>query len=112
VRCPTSARNLGFGITPIEKLLAAGVIVALGSDTQVQSICSRMRGCSKYELRMRRGSVPRSRRRGHAALSRRDVCRRAQPWCDGRCARSRPARGFFHRDLFDPSIAGAEPGRC
>jgi len=94
--CPTSARNLGFGITRIEKLLAAGVIVALGSDTQVQIDLLEDARLLEYELRMRRGQ--RAALAPDAAtplFSRRDVCRRAQPWCDGRCARSRPAADFF-----------------
>jgi formimidoylglutamate deiminase len=34
--CPTTERNLGDGVVPADRLLAAGVNLALGSDSQVQ----------------------------------------------------------------------------
>jgi formimidoylglutamate deiminase len=34
--CPTTERNLGDGIVPADRLLAAGVRIALGSDSQAQ----------------------------------------------------------------------------
>jgi formimidoylglutamate deiminase len=34
--CPTTERNLGDGIAPAERLIAAGVPICLGTDSQIQ----------------------------------------------------------------------------
>ena len=43
--CPTSERNLGSGAPPVERLLAAGAAVSLGTAARSRSTCSRMRAC-------------------------------------------------------------------
>ena len=109
--CPTSARNLGLGVTPVDKLLAAGAIVALGSDTQVQIDLLEDARLLEYALRTARGS--------RAALAP-DVATPLFQAATFAGARSLGATGgalevgrpadFFTVNLFDPSIAGAEPG--
>jgi formimidoylglutamate deiminase len=109
--CPTSARNLGLGVTPIDKLLAAGAIVALGSDTQVQIDLLEDARLLEYELRTRRGT---------RAVLAPDVATplfhaatfagaRSLGATSGALEVGRPA-DFFTVNLFDPSIAGADPG--
>ena len=109
--CPTSARNLGLGVTPIEKLLAAGAIVALGSDTQVQIDLLEDARLLEYSLRIARGQravlapdavTPLF----HAATF---AGARSLGATGGALEVGRPA-DFFTVNLFDPSIAGAEPG--
>ncbi len=108
--CPTSARNLGLGMTPIDKLLAAGAIVALGSDTQVQIDPLEDVRLLEYELRTRRGTravlapdpaTPLL----HAATF---AGARSLGATSGALEVGRPA-DFLTVNLFDPSVAGADP---
>lgn len=109
--CPTSARNLGLGVTPIDKLLAAGAIVALGSDTQIQVDLLEDARLLEYSLRTARGA--------RAALAPDPATplfhaatfagARSLGATGGALEVGRPA-DFFTVNLFDPSIAGAEPG--
>lgn len=109
--CPTSARNLGLGATPIEKLLAAGAIVALGSDTQVQIDLLEDARLLEYALRTARGAravlaPDAATPLFHAATF---AGARSLGATGGALEVGRPA-DFFTVNLFDPSIAGAEPG--
>jgi formimidoylglutamate deiminase len=108
--CPTSARNLGLGVPPIDQLLAAGTIVALGSDTQVQIAPLEDARLLDYDLRQRRGqravlapdvATPLF----HAATF---AGARSLGGTGGALEVGRPA-DFFTVNLFDPSLAGADP---
>lgn len=109
--CPTSARNLGLGATPVEKLLAAGATLALGSDTQVQIDLLEDARLLEYALRTGRAQravlAPDSATPlFHAATF---AGARSLGATGGALDVGRPA-DFFTVNLFDPSIAGAEPG--
>lgn len=109
--CPTSARNLGLGTTPIDRLLAAGAIVALGSDTQVQIDLLEDARLLEYDLRTRRGAravlaPDAATPLFHAATF---AGARSLGATGGALEVGRPA-DFFTVNLFDPSVAGAEPG--
>ncbi len=111
IACPTSARNLGLGLAPIEKLLASGATVALGSDAQVQIDLLEDARLLDYALRTSRGSraalAPEvANMLFHAATV---AGARALGATGGALEVGRPA-DFFTVNLFDLSIAGAEHG--
>ena len=59
--CPTTERNLGDGIVPADRLLGAGVRIALGSDSQAQIDLLEDARELEYHLRLqhlRRGILP------------------------------------------------------
>jgi formimidoylglutamate deiminase len=109
--CPTSARNLGLGLPPVEKLLAAGAIVALGSDTQVQIDLLEDARLLEYDLRTRRGqrSVLAAEVAAPLFQAATFAGARSLGATGGALEVGRPA-DFFTVNLYDPSIAGAEPG--
>jgi formimidoylglutamate deiminase len=117
--CPTTERNLGDGIVPADALMAAGVALALGTDSHTQIDLLEDARELEYHLRLQRlervvlsgektdHSIPEA-----SALAARlfDCATRRGAWSIG-------ARGdglepgqpadFFTVDLHDPSIAGA-----
>jgi formimidoylglutamate deiminase len=108
--CPTSGRNLGDGAPPVEKLLAAGAAISLGTDTQIQIDLLEDARLLEYHLRMSRQqravlapevAVPLF----HAATV---AGARSLGATGGALEVGRPA-DFFTVNLYDPSIAGAEP---
>ena len=109
--CPTAARNQGAGSPPVEKLLAAGAGVALGSDSQVQIDLLEDARLLEYPLR-----VAREQRAVlapdpapllfHAATV---TGARSLGATGGALEVGRPA-DFFTVSLYDPSIAGADAG--
>ncbi len=109
--CPTSARSLGLGAVPGEKLLAAGAAVALGSDTQVQ--IDLLEEARLLEPALRVGSAPRSALAPEVATALFNAATvagaRSLGATGGALEVGRPA-DFFTVSLFDPSLAGAEPG--
>ncbi len=109
--CPISAQNLGLGTAPVEKLLAAGAGIALGTDSHAQIDLLKDARLLEYQLRVQHGQ------RGviatdpattlfHAATV---TGARSLGATGGALEVGRPA-DFFTVNLFDPSIAGAEPG--
>jgi formimidoylglutamate deiminase len=103
--CPTTERNLGDGICPADKLMNAGVSIALGSDSNVQ--IDLLEDARELEYHLRLGHLQRTlippeqlwkyaTETGAASLS--------APV--GKLEIGRPA-DFFTVDLNDPSIAAA-----
>jgi formimidoylglutamate deiminase len=111
ISCPTSARNLGLGLAPIEKLLAAGATVALGSGAQVQIDLLEDARLLDYALRSSRGSraVLAPEIAGTLFHATTVAGARALGATGGALEVGRPA-DFFTVNLFDLSIAGAEHG--
>lgn len=108
--CPIAARNLGLGTTPIEKLLAAGAGIALGTDSHVQIDLMKEGRALEYDLRQ--GPGPRGAWAADPAttLFRAATATGARSLgaTGGALEVGRPA-DFFTVNLFDPSIAGADP---
>jgi len=115
--CPTTERNLGDGIVPVDSLFENGVRVALGSDSHAQIDLLEDARELEYHLRLKkleRAVLAPVADEGQSALAARLLnCATV----DG--AQSLSARGgtlgagspadFFTVDLNDPSIAGASP---
>lgn len=110
--CPTTERNLGDGVAPADRLLAAGVRLALGTDANAQIDLLEDARELEYHLRLTRlarllldeppGALPgrlldAATAGGMAALG----------LAGGRLAPGEPA-DLVAIDLDDPSIAGAE----
>jgi formimidoylglutamate deiminase len=113
--CPTTERNLGDGIVPVDEFFKQGVRVALGSDSQVQIDLLEDARELEYHLRlqkMERMALSSASDEGRSALAARLL----------RCATIEGAESigapggtldpghpadFFTVDLNDPSIAGA-----
>jgi formimidoylglutamate deiminase len=108
--CPIAEHNFGLGVAPIEKLIAAGAGVAFGTDSHVQTDLLKDARLLEYHLRVARQS---------RAVFAPDVATalfhaatvtgaRSLGATSGALEVGRPA-DFFTVNLFDPSIAGAEP---
>jgi len=108
--CPTSERNLGSGASPVEKLLAAGAAVSLGTDSQIQVDLLEDARLLEYNLRMeRRGRALLAPEPAAALFNAATVAgARSLGAPGGALEVGRPA-DFFTINLYDPSIAGAEP---
>ena len=111
--CPTTERNLGDGIVPADRLLAAGARLALGVDSHAEVDLLEEARAVELDLRVVRqeravlddppGSLPETllsaaTAGGMASLG----------LAGGRLAPGEPA-DFFLVDLDDPSVAGAAP---
>ena len=106
--CPTTERNLGDGVVPVDAYFDAGVRVALGSDSQIQIDLLEDARELEYHLRLRKMErnvlAPMLAQRlfdcatvnGAASIG----------FDGGRITPGAPA-DFFTVDLNDPSIAGA-----
>jgi len=116
--CPTTERNLGDGIVPVDGYFKHGVRVALGTDSQVQIDLLEDARELEYHLRlqrMERAVLASAEDNGQSAIAARLFdCATisgaesiASP--GGILAPGRPA-DFFTVDLNDPSIAGASEG--
>jgi formimidoylglutamate deiminase len=113
--CPTTERNLGDGLAPTDEFIAAGLNLALGSDSQIQIDPLEDARELDYHVRLAREEravlVPSrpgdpdglARRLWHAATA---GGARALGTSAGTLAPGRPA-DFFTVDLRDPSIAGS-----
>lgn len=109
--CPTTARSLGTGLAPADRLLAANVAFSLGTGSQIQIDLLEEARLVDYHLRqarpLRAGLAP-------------DVLVPLMQAATAAGARSLGATGgalepgrpadFLTVNLYDPSIAGAEPG--
>ena len=114
--CPTTERNLGDGVVPIDALQAENIAVSLGSDSQVQIDLLEDARQLEYHLRLQKLE--------RAVLSKDDEDQMALAMRLFDCATVNGARSlgvadrplesgsavdFFTVDLDDPSIAGATP---
>jgi formimidoylglutamate deiminase len=113
--CPTTERNLGDGVVPIDSYFDAGVKVALGTDSQIQIDLLEDARELEYHLRLQktaRNVLAPMDDAGSAALARRLFdCATVNGAVSigsggGRLVPGAPA-DFFTVDLNDPSIAGA-----
>lgn len=108
--CPISEQNLGLGVAPAEKLLAAGAGVALGSDTNSQIDLLAESRLLEYRLRAagraRGGIAPDAAASVFHAATVNGA--RSLGATGGALEVGRPA-DFFTVNLNDPSIAGADP---
>ena len=109
--CPTSARNLALGDTPVDRLLAEGATISLGSGSQVQ--IDLLEDARLLEYRLRTSRLQRAVLAPEVAtflLQTATVAgARSLGAPGGALEVGRPA-DFFTVNLFDPSIAGADPG--
>ena len=104
--CPTTERNLGDGICPADKLMSAGVSIALGSDSNVQINLLEDARELEYHLRLQRQK--------RLILDGRDLLKCATE--NGAASLGAPsgeleagrAADFFTVGLDDPSLAGAD----
>ena len=108
--CPTTERNLGDGMLPADRLLAAGVRIALGSDSNVQINLLEDGRSLEYHLRMHQLqravlNDPLAQRLLACATESGSECLAAP----GGALEAGRAADFFTVDLNDPSIAGAGP---
>ncbi|HEV2864027.1 MAG TPA: formimidoylglutamate deiminase [Pyrinomonadaceae bacterium] len=117
--CPTTERNLGDGVVPADRLLAAGVPVALGTDSHTQVDLLEDARELEYHLRLTRlernvlAPVADDEGSPVSALAARlfDCATRSGAssigFRGGELEPGRPA-DFFTVDLNDPSVAGAD----
>jgi formimidoylglutamate deiminase len=96
--CPTTERNLGDGIVPAAELLAAGVRIALGSDSQAQ--IDLLEDARELEYHLRLKNLERG------LIAPRDLLRAATEWGAASLQVPENAADFFTVDLRDPSVAG------
>ena len=115
--CPTTERNLGDGVVPVDAYFNAGVPVSLGSDSQTQIDLLEDARELEYHLRLQqtaRNVLAPTDDSGSAALARRlfDCATingaRSIGFNGGKVETGAPA-DFFTVDLDDPSIAGSSP---
>ncbi len=110
--CPTTERNLGDGIVPADRLLAAGATLALGSDSQIQ--IDPLEDARELEYHLRLGRLERAALAPADDLTANAVASRLFAAATDGGARSlgldrwRERADFITVDLDDPSIAGAE----
>ncbi|HEX8076550.1 MAG TPA: formimidoylglutamate deiminase, partial [Chthoniobacterales bacterium] len=113
--CPTTERNLGDGVVPVDRYFDAGVPVALGTDSQIQIALLEDARELEYHLRLQhtaRNVLPPRDDTSSAALARRlfDCASangaRSIGFQGGKLQPGAPA-DFFTIDLDDASIAGA-----
>ncbi|MEO5959110.1 MAG: formimidoylglutamate deiminase [Opitutaceae bacterium] len=109
--CPTTERNLGFMVAAADQLVAAGAGIALGTDSHVQIDLLEEARAVEYALRGVRERRAVFSPEGAVALFRAATTTGARSLgaTTGALEVGRPA-DFFTVNLFDPTIAGAEPG--
>ncbi len=109
--CPTMARNLGIGLAPADRLLAANVAFSLGTGSQIQIDLLEEARLVDYQLRQARPLRPGLAPDVLVPLMQAATAAGARSLgaTGGAIAAGRPA-DFLTVNLFDPSIAGAEPG--
>jgi len=107
--CPISERNFGRRSGPVEKFLAAGAGLALGTDSQVQIDLLKDARMLEYDLRADRGQRPVIAADAATALFHAATFTGARSLgaTSGALEVGRPA-DFFTVNLFDPSVAGAD----
>lgn len=109
--CPIAEHTLGLGGAPVEKLLAAGAGLALGTDSHVQ--IGLLNDARLLEYSLRTTGELRGMPGGDAATALFHAATvtgaRSLGATSGALEVGRPA-DFFTVNVFDPSIAGADPG--
>jgi formimidoylglutamate deiminase len=115
--CPTTERNLGDGVVPVDAYFNAGVTVALGSDSQIQIDLLEDARELEYHLRLQktaRNVLAPVDDTSSSALARRlfDCATvngaKSIGYDGGRLEPGAPA-DFFTVDLDDPCIGGSSP---
>jgi formimidoylglutamate deiminase len=117
--CPTTERNLGDGIVPVDELFKQGVRVSLGSDSHVQIDLLEDARELEYHLRLQKlervvlGPAEANTGSASALAARLFKCATvngaASLNAPGGTLEAGMAADFFTVDLNDPSIAGASP---
>ncbi|HYJ89552.1 MAG TPA: formimidoylglutamate deiminase [Pyrinomonadaceae bacterium] len=113
--CPTTERNLGDGVVPVDEFMKQGVPVALGTDSHVEIGLLEDARELEYHLRlqrMERAVLAGPDDEGHSALAARlfecaTVNGAKSIGIAGGSLEPSTAADFFTVDLNDPSIAGA-----
>ncbi|HEX6648250.1 MAG TPA: formimidoylglutamate deiminase [Pyrinomonadaceae bacterium] len=115
--CPTTERNLGDGVVPIDAYFKAGVPVSLGTDSQIQIDLLEDARELEYHLRLQQTArnvlAPHDDASSSALARRLFDCAtingaRSIGFSGGKLEAGAPA-DFFTVDLDDPSIAGSGP---
>lgn len=115
--CPTTERNLGDGVVPVDAYFDAGVRVSLGSDSQIQIDLLEDARELEYHLRLQQTArnvlAPREDTSSSALARRLFDCATINGAASigfngGQFETGAPA-DFFTVDLDDPSIAGSSP---
>lgn len=113
--CPTTERNLGDGVVPVDAYFKAGVTVSLGSDSQTQIDLLEDARELEYHLRLQqtaRNVLAPLDEIDESALARRlfacaTISGATSIGCDGGTLEPGASADFFTVDLDDPSIAGS-----
>jgi formimidoylglutamate deiminase len=113
--CPTTERNLGDGVVPVDEYFKAGVAVSLGSDSQTQIDLLEDARELEYHLRLQqtaRNVLAPLDEVDESALARRlfacaTISGATSIGFDGGSLAPGAPADFFTIDLADPSIAGS-----
>jgi formimidoylglutamate deiminase len=113
--CPTTERNLGDGVVPVDAYFKAGVPVSLGSDSQIQIDLLEDARELEYHLRLQqtaRNVLAPADEVDESALARRlfdcaTISGATSIGFDGGTIEPGAPADFFTVDLNDPSIAGS-----
>ena len=115
--CPTTERNLGDGVVPVDAYFDAGVLVSLGTDSQIQIDLLEDARELEYHLRLQKMArnvlAPLDDPTSSALARRLFECAtingaKSIGFNKGQLEPGAPA-DFFTVDLDDPSIAGSSP---
>ena len=115
--CPTTERNLGDGVVPVDAYFKAGVPVSLGTDSQTQIDLLEDARELEYHLRLQhtaRNVLVTTDDTDESALARRlfdcaTVSGATSIGFDGGNLEPGAPADFFTVDLDDPSVAGSTP---
>jgi formimidoylglutamate deiminase len=115
--CPTTERNLGDGVVPVDAYFNAGVSVSLGTDSQIQIDLLEDARELEYHLRLQRTArnvLAPDGETDESALARRlfacaTTSGATSIGFDGGTLDPGAPADFFTVDLDDPSIAGSSP---
>jgi formimidoylglutamate deiminase len=115
--CPTTERNLGDGVVPVDEFLRQGVRISLGTDSQAQIDLLEDARELEYHLRlqkMERAVLAAAEDRSESALAARlfkcaTINGAASIGAQSGVLEPGHPADFFTVDLDDPSIAGASP---
>ena len=105
--CPTTERNLGDGIVPVDAYLNAGVAVSLGTDSQIQ--IDLLEDARELEYHLRLQKMERNVLTPQVLFDCATINgAKSIGFHGGKLEPGAPA-DFFTVDLDDPSIAGSSP---
>ena len=109
--CPTTERNLGDGVVPVDSYFNEGIPVSLGTDSQIQ--IDLLEDARELEYHLRLQKMERVVLAGKTEESKADLANRLIECATSNGARSiglQPSHAkqdFFTVNVSDPSIAGA-----